>query len=56
MEGSDDWPVNRSNSPNRTVQVFLGVVISTPVTMIERFLFVAVVFVMFPMVFVMGLR
>ena len=50
VEGSDDWPVDRANSSNRSVQVLLGVVIPTLVPVIESFLFVVVVLVMFPMV------
>ena len=62
VEGSDNGPVNGANSSNRTVEVFLSVVIPTLVTVVEGFLLVGLVLVMFPMVvlvmvmFPMGLR
>ena len=62
VEGSDNGLVNGANSSNRTVEVFLSVVIPTLVTVLEGFLLVGLVLVMFPMVvlvmvmFPMGLR
>lgn len=50
VEGSDNGPVNGSNSSNRTVEVFLSVVIPTLVTVVEGFLLDGLVLVMFPMV------
>ena len=62
VEGSDNGSVNGANSSNRTVEVFLSVVIPTLVTVVEGFLLVGLVLVMFPMLvlvmvmFPMGLR
>ena len=50
VEGSHNGPVNGTNSSNRTVEVFLSVVVPTVVTVVEGFVLVGLVLVMLSMV------